>query len=112
MKIVFGILFLFYRRTARIYVRTFVETAEHFIIFQTKHLNTYDQALHTTYKKVSENDYDPVRVSAFCAPASISTTSIMVDSGIKKSFPFSASNEFIHIGAGGQHLNIQSGMQF
>ena len=37
------------------------------MIFQTKHLDTDDQALHTTYKKVSQNYYYPVQVSAFCA---------------------------------------------
>ena len=32
-----------------------------------EYLDTYDQALHTTYKKVSQNYYYPVQVSAFCA---------------------------------------------
>ncbi len=34
----------------------FVKTAEHFVVFQTEYLDTYDQALHTAYKQVSEND--------------------------------------------------------
>ena len=46
---------------------TLVEAAEHFIVFQTKDLDTYDQTLHTAYKKVSQNYYYPVQVATFKA---------------------------------------------
>ena len=45
----------------------FVETAEHFVIFQTEYLDTYDQALHSAYEKVSEDNDDPVRTAVLCA---------------------------------------------
>ena len=32
---------------------SFVETAEHLIIFQTEYLNSYDQAFHTAYEQVA-----------------------------------------------------------
>ena len=43
----------------------FIETAEHFVVFQTKYLDTNDQTLHCTYKNVTKYDNDPVDVSGF-----------------------------------------------
>ena len=40
---------------------TFVETAEHLIVFQTEYLNSDDQTLHTADEQVSEDHNDPVR---------------------------------------------------
>src|SRR5699024_2818544 len=45
---------------------SFVEAAEQLIIFQTKYLNTHDQALNRTYKYVSKNDDQPVDTAAVC----------------------------------------------
>ena len=44
-----------------------VEPAEQLIIFQTKYLDTYDQAFHTAYKQVSPDNNRPVRTSGLCA---------------------------------------------
>ena len=46
---------------------SFVETAEHLIIFQTKYLNTYDQSFESAYEQVAEDYSEPVRISAFSA---------------------------------------------
>ena len=55
-----GILFVFGAERLEFPSAALVKTAEHFVIFQTEYLDTYDQALHSAYKQVSENDDDPV----------------------------------------------------
>src|SRR5699024_10880495 len=44
----------------------FVETAEHFVIFQTQYLDTDDQSLETADEQVAEDYADPVRMAALC----------------------------------------------
>ena len=39
------------------------ETAEHLVVFQTQNMDSYDQALHTHDKQVSDHDYWPVGAS-------------------------------------------------
>ena len=45
----------------------FVKTAEHFVIFRTKYLDTYDQSFEAADKQVAEDHTNPVGVSALCA---------------------------------------------
>ena len=45
---------------------SFVETAEHLVIFKSEYLDTNDQALKTAYENISKNDCYPVRVSILC----------------------------------------------
>ena len=44
---------------------TTVESTEHFIIFQTKNLNSDDQSFHTTHEQVTEYNDNPVRITLF-----------------------------------------------
>ena len=62
-----GILFVLGAERLEFPSAALVKTAEHFVIFQTEYLDTYDQALHSAYKQVSENDDDPVRTAVLCA---------------------------------------------
>ena len=43
----------------------FVKTAEHFIIFQSQHLDADDQSLKSADKEVAEDHTDPVGITAF-----------------------------------------------
>ena len=40
---------------------SFIEPAEHLIVFQTEYLNSDDQTFHTADEQVSEDHNDPVR---------------------------------------------------
>ena len=40
---------------------SFIETAEDFVIFQTKDLDAHDQTFHSADEKVAQNDHQPVR---------------------------------------------------
>ena len=43
-----------------------VETAEHFVIFQTEYLDADDQSFKSADEQIAENNTDPVRMSALC----------------------------------------------
>ena len=67
---IFKLLLLFFSLLFGIRIKrvaaSFIEPAEHLIVFQTEYLDADDQTLESAYEQVSGDDADPVRVSAFC----------------------------------------------
>ena len=55
---------------------SFIEPAEHLIVFQTQHLYAHDQAFQSAYDNIAYDD--PIQFELpSCAPDSISTTSMI-----------------------------------